>query len=109
MALNQRFSVEDVTFDVAARAASRGGAPIILTPTEWRLLDRLARDAGRLVHNTELLADVWGPAARADVQYLRVWISRLRRKLEPDPGQQRLIKTMQATGYMLDARPLPEP
>jgi two-component system KDP operon response regulator KdpE len=106
MSPHLRFAVEDVRFDVNARTASRGGEPVSLTPTEWRLLERLAHDAGRLVLNAELLTDVWGARHRDDVQYLRVWISRLRRKLEPHPAEQRLIKTMQGIGYMLDAKPL---
>jgi two-component system KDP operon response regulator KdpE len=52
--------------------------------------------------NAELLAKVWGPEYRGDLQYLRVWVSRLRKKLEDDPANPRLIKTFQGIGYMLE-------
>ena len=51
--------------------------------------------------NAELLSKVWGPEYRDDLQYLRVWVSRLRRKLEDDPSKPKLIKTFQGIGYML--------
>ncbi len=51
--------------------------------------------------NAELLSKVWGPEYRDDLQYLRVWVSRLRRKLEEDPSKPKLIKTFQGIGYML--------
>lgn len=101
----QRFRVENVEIDIERRRATRDGETVPLTPTEWKLLTRLADDAGRLALNSELLESVWGDRHRGDVAYLRVWISRLRRKLEPRPGEATLIKTMQAAGYMLDARP----
>lgn len=103
---SHRFRVANVEFDLAARAATRDGDPVPLTPTEWKLLERLAQDAGRLVTNAELLTSVWGPSQAQNAPYLRVWISRLRRKLEPARNAPALIKTMQAIGYMLDARPL---
>jgi two-component system KDP operon response regulator KdpE len=53
--------------------------------------------------NTELLSKVWGPEYRDDLQYLRVWVSRLRSKLEPDPSNPVIIKTLQGIGYLLDA------
>jgi two-component system KDP operon response regulator KdpE len=101
----QRFRVENVEIDTGRRRATRDGENVPLTPTEWKLLTRLAQEPGRLVLNSELLESVWGDKHRGDVAYLRVWISRLRRKLEPTRGEPLLIKTMQAAGYMLDARP----
>ena len=102
----QRFRLANVEFDVGRRTATRDGETVILTPTEWKLLARLAEDHGRLVLNTDLLTSVWGSKHSGDVAYLRVWISRLRRKLEPTRGEPDLIKTMQGVGYMLDAQPL---
>jgi two-component system KDP operon response regulator KdpE len=55
--------------------------------------------------SAELLSKVWGPEYHDDVQYLRVWVSRLRRKVEPNPNEPTIIKTMQGIGYMLDAEP----
>jgi two-component system KDP operon response regulator KdpE len=52
--------------------------------------------------NSELLSKVWGPEYRSDLQYLRVWISRLRKKIETDPANPVIIKTFQGSGYMLE-------
>jgi two-component system KDP operon response regulator KdpE len=67
------------------------------------LLQHLAANAGKVMLNTELLSKVWGPEYRDDLQYLRVWVSRLRSKLEPDPASPTIIKTLQGIGYLLDA------
>jgi two-component system KDP operon response regulator KdpE len=88
--------------DLGRRRVHRNGTPISLTRTEWDLLIYLAEHAGSVVTNDELLSEVWRPEYRGDVQYLRVWISRLRRKLEAVPGRPELIKTMQGIGYLLD-------
>jgi len=66
------------------------------------LLQHLAANAGKVILNTELLTKVWGPEYRNDLQYLRVWVSRLRSKLEPDPSNPSIIKTLQGIGYLLD-------
>src|SRR5262249_10872819 len=71
--------------------------------TEWMLLHHLATNAGKVILNTELLTKVWGPEYRNDLQYLRVWVSRLRAKLEPEPSSPTIIRTLQGIGYMLDA------
>ena len=60
------------------------------------------RNAGKVVLHTELLTKVWGPEYRDDLQYLRVWISRVRRKLGAKPGEPGRIKTFQGIGYLLD-------
>jgi two-component system KDP operon response regulator KdpE len=83
----------------------RNGNVIQLTRTEWLLLQYLAANAGKVMLNSELLSKVWGAEYHDDVQYLRVWVSRLRRKLEPNPSEPVIIKTMQGIGYMLDAEP----
>jgi DNA-binding response OmpR family regulator len=74
-----------------------------LSRTEWLLLQHLAANAGKVVIHTELLTKVWGPEYRDDLQYLRVWISRIRRKLGSPPGEQGRIKTFPGIGYLLDA------
>ena len=53
--------------------------------------------------NTELLTKVWGPEYRDDLQYLRVWVSRLRAKLEETPSNPVIIKTLQGIGYLFEA------
>lgn len=103
---DQQFRLRNVELDLDQRLATRDGDYVPLTATEWRLLDRLAEDPGHLVPNTDLIRSVWGDHHSGDSAYLRVWISRLRRKLEPTPGEVALIKTMQGVGYMLDAAPL---
>jgi two-component system KDP operon response regulator KdpE len=69
------------------------------------LLQHLATNAGKVVLHTELLTKVWGPEYRDDLQYLRVWVSRVRRKLGARPGEPGRIKTFQGIGYLLDAEP----
>jgi two-component system KDP operon response regulator KdpE len=98
--------VEHIDIDLNRRIVRRDGEMVMLTRTEWMLLQHLAANAGKVMLNAELLSKVWGPEYRNDLQYLRVWVSRLRRKLEEDPSTPRLIKTFQGIGYMLE---IPEP
>ncbi|NKX55434.1 response regulator [Arthrobacter mobilis] len=93
----------DFTIDVAAKKVQRDGKPVRLTPTEWKLLERLVLNAGALVGQTQLLHDVWGPAYGTETQYLRVYIAQLRRKLEPDPASPRYILTEPGMGYRFEA------
>ena len=97
---------QNVEIDLNRRLVTRNGDTVSLTRTEWLLLQYLAANAGKVMLNAELLSKVWGPEYHDDVQYLRVWVSRLRRKLEPDPTEPVIIKTMQGIGYMLDAEPM---
>ena len=92
----------DVEIDLDRRLVTRNGDPISLTRTEWLLLQHLAANAGKVMMNAELLSKVWGPEYRDDVQYLRVWVSRLRHKLEPEPADPVIIRTRQGIGYLLD-------
>jgi len=92
----------EVEIDLDRRTVTRNGIPISLTRTEWLLLQHLAANAGKVMMNAELLSKVWGPEYRDDVQYLRVWVSRLRHKLEPAPADPTIIKTRQGIGYLLD-------
>ncbi|TAK63413.1 MAG: response regulator transcription factor [Dehalococcoidia bacterium] len=94
--------INDVEIDLDRRLVKRGDQLLTLTRTEWMLLEHLASNAGKLLLNRALLSKVWGPEYWDDLQYLRVWISRLRRKLEADPAHPQLIKTFQGVGYMLD-------
>jgi two-component system KDP operon response regulator KdpE len=95
-------TVGDVEIDLSRRLVKKGGDVVSLTRTEWMLLQQLAANAGKVMLNTELLSKVWGPEYRDDLQYLRVWVSRLRGKLENEPSKPRLIKTLQGIGYLLD-------
>ena len=93
--------VGSVEVDLNRRLVKRSGKIVTLTRTEWMLLQHLAANVGKIMLNAELLSKVWGPEYRDGLQYLRVWVSRLRRKLEDDPSKPRLIKTFQGIGYML--------
>ena len=92
----------DVTVDFDQRRLFVQGREVLLSPTEWQLLVELATNAGRLLLHEELLTRAWGPEYRHDRQYLRVWIRRLRRKLEDDGDGSRYIRTVPGIGYMFD-------
>jgi two-component system KDP operon response regulator KdpE len=79
--------------------ATRDGAEVHLTPTEWRIVDVLVRRRGRLVRQAELLTAVWGPAYDTQTNYLRVHMASIRRKLEADPGRPVLFLTEPGMGY----------
>lgn len=95
--------LDDLRIDLARRQVQLAGHEITLSPTEWRLLSTLAQNAGRVVLHEELLTRTWGPAFRDDLQYLRVWISRLRRKLGDSRTTPRYIRTVNGVGYCLRA------
>jgi two-component system KDP operon response regulator KdpE len=73
-----------------------------LTPTEWRLLEALARHPGRLVTQRQLLTEVWGPDLAGETQYLRVYMGQLRRKLEPNAARPRHLITEPGVGYRFE-------
>ena len=98
----------DAEIDLDRRRVTRNGETVQLTRTEWMLLQQLAANAGKVMTNVELLSKVWGAEYRDDLQYLRVWVSRLRHKLEPEPSEPVAIKTLQGIGYVLDAQPVLE-
>jgi two-component system KDP operon response regulator KdpE len=89
------------TVDLAARIVTRDGEPVRLTPTEWRLLAVLARAPGQLVTRQQLLRELRGPVTVGESHYLRVYLSQLRRKLEPDPTRPRHLVTEPGVGYRL--------
>jgi len=94
--------VGDFVIDLASkRVALRGGEPVRVTPTEWQLLEVLARHRGRLVTSRQLLQQVWGPAYETETHYLRVYMAQLRRKLEPDPARPHHLLTEPGMGYRL--------
>lgn len=94
-----------VEIDLNRRLVTREGQVVSLTRTEWLLLQALASNAGRTLLGAELLSSVWGPEYRDDFQYLRVWVSRLRRKLEDNTSEPRVILTRPGIGYTLNADP----
>jgi len=91
----------DVDVDLAARTVLKAGAPVHLTPIEYKLLGVLIGNAGRVVTHRRLLSEVWGPARLEQTQYLRVHMAGLRRKLEAQPAMPRHILTETGVGYRL--------
>lgn len=87
--------------DVARHRVSLHGAPVRLTPTEFRLLARLARQAGQVVTHRQLLTDVWGPEHVDQLQYLRLYMGQLRAKLEARPAEPQWLLTEPGVGYRL--------
>jgi two-component system KDP operon response regulator KdpE len=94
---------DDFTVDLAAKRVTTTAGPVRLTPTEWQLLEVLVRHAGKLVSQRQLLHEVWGPAYDTEVNYLRVYVAQLRRKLEPDPSHPRYLLTEAGMGYRFSA------
>ncbi|MEV0680418.1 response regulator [Actinosynnema sp. NPDC050436] len=90
------------TVDLAAKKVVREGAEVHLTPTEWGLLEILARNRGRLVAQKQLLQEVWGPQYAKETHYLRVYLAQLRRKLEPEPSHPRHLVTEPGMGYRFE-------
>jgi two-component system, OmpR family, KDP operon response regulator KdpE len=91
----------DLTVDVAHRQITVGGREVALTPVEYTLLKTLALHAGRVMTHGQLLREVWGPGYDQGGNLLRVNISKLRHKLEPDPARPRYIVTEPGVGYRL--------
>jgi two-component system KDP operon response regulator KdpE len=92
----------EFTVDLAAKKVSRSGREVRLTPTEWRLLEVLVRNTGRLVGQKQLLQEVWGPSYGTETNYLRVYMAQLRRKLEADPSHPKHFITEPGTGYRFE-------
>jgi two-component system KDP operon response regulator KdpE len=92
----------DFTIDLATTRFIRDGQAVRLTPTEWQLLEVLVRDRGKLVTQHELLEEVRGPAHRDEGSYLREYVARLRRKLEPEPARPRYLTTAPGVGYRFE-------
>jgi two-component system, OmpR family, KDP operon response regulator KdpE len=93
----------DFTIDLAAKKVRRDGEEVRLTPTEWHLVEVLVRNRGRLVAQTQLLQEVWGPQYHDETNYLRVFMAQLRRKLEPEPAQPRYFITEAGMGYRFES------
>lgn len=93
----------DISVDLGRRLVHRHGEEVPMTRTEWQLLQHLALNAGKVILSRDLLSKVWGLEYREDLQYLRVWISRLRRKLEVNPAEPKIIKTLPGIGYSFQA------
>ena len=96
------------TIDLAAKRVTRDGQVVHLTPTEWGLVEALVRNPGRLVTQRQLLQQVWGPQYERETNYLRVYMTQVRRKLEPDPSQPRWFITEPGMGYRFQPDQTPQ-
>jgi two-component system KDP operon response regulator KdpE len=93
--------VGPLTIDLAARAVLLNGARLTLTPKEYRLLQVLAQHAGNVVTHQHLLREVWGSVHEQDTHYLRIFVRKLRQKIEPEPNSPRILLTELGVGYRL--------
>jgi two-component system, OmpR family, KDP operon response regulator KdpE len=93
--------VGDLRIDRDKRSVTVAGKPISLTPTEYDLLRLLAENEGKLLTHPAILRAIWGPAYREESNYLHVYVSHLRRKIEPDPARPRYILNQPGVGYRL--------
>jgi two-component system KDP operon response regulator KdpE len=100
-----RYVLGEVEVDLHQRRVIRGGEDVRLTRTEWSLLDAFARHPGKLLTHRWLLERVWGEGYTEDVDVLRVFVSQLRKKIEPDPRRPRAIVTEPGIGYRWQLRP----
>jgi len=90
-----------LTIDLAARIVSLNGSRVTLTPKEYRLLQLLAQHAGNVVTHQYLLKEVWGSPHMHDTHYLRIFVRKLRQKIEQDPTQPQILLTELGVGYRL--------
>jgi two-component system KDP operon response regulator KdpE len=89
----------DVSVDLSRRSVTRAGEPVRLTALEYRLLAQLIGNAGKVLTHRHLLREVWGPSFVESNHYIRIYVARLRQKLEADPAQPRHILTETGVGY----------
>ena len=95
--------LEDLRVDLSLRTVQSRGEILHLTPTEFKLLARLVRSAGRVVTHRQLLTDVWGAEFTEYTHYLRLYMGQLRAKIERDPAEPRHLLTETGVGYRLAA------
>jgi two-component system, OmpR family, KDP operon response regulator KdpE len=96
-----RYEHDGLWVDIAARRVGLHGADVHLTPTEFKLLARLVRNAGQVVTHRQLLADVWGAEFTEHTHYLRLYMAQLRAKLEAQPAEPQRLLTEPGVGYRL--------
>jgi two-component system KDP operon response regulator KdpE len=93
------FKNRDLVVDLSARVVTRAGREIKLTATEYALLRLFVRHPGRVLTHRYILREIWGPKSEEHRQYLRVYVTHLRQKIETDPAKPSLIKTASGIGY----------
>jgi two-component system KDP operon response regulator KdpE len=95
------FRVGALEVDLVRRVVRVSGAQVRLSPKQYRLLQILVTNAGKVVTHRQLLNDIWGAAHRDDVQYLRVFVRKLRSRIEADPARPAYLLTELGVGYRL--------
>ncbi len=95
------FDMEELLARVRSAVRRGGAGEASLTPTEWHIVEVLARRQGRLVRQADLLHEVWGPGYDRETNYLRVYLAQIRRKLEADPSRPTMFLTDPGIGYRL--------
>ena len=98
-----RYEKAGVLIDVERHSVERDGASVHVTPTEFKLLARLVRSAGKVVTHRQLLVEIWGAEFTEHTHYLRIHMGKLRAKLERDPAEPRCLLTESGIGYRLAA------
>jgi two-component system OmpR family response regulator len=98
-----RLVVADLTLDLLARRAERGGRALDLRPREFALLEYLMRNPGRVLSKTMILSHVWGYSFNPGTNVVDVLVSRLREKIEPD-DEPKILHTVRGVGYVLEPR-----
>jgi two-component system KDP operon response regulator KdpE len=96
------FKSGDLIVDLTARVVTRAGAEVKLTATEYSLLRLFVRHQGRVLTHRYILREIWGPQSEEHRQYLRVYVTHLRQKIEVDSTKPRLIKTEPGIGYRFE-------
>jgi two-component system, OmpR family, KDP operon response regulator KdpE len=91
----------ELVVDLERRLVTLRGEPVPLTPTEFELLRLFVRNEGKLLTHPAILREVWGPRYGDESHYLHVYVSQLRRKIEPDPARPRFLLTEPGAGYRL--------
>ncbi len=99
------FAIENMRVDLSKRQVFVNNQEVHLTPIEYKLLTILIRHAGKVITHNQLLKEVWGPAHINEVQYLRVYMTQLRHKLEADPARPRFLINEPGIGYRLKYDP----
>ena len=93
--------VDALRIDLEKRLVTMEGTPVVLTPIEYDLLRLLAENEGKLMTHPTILREIWGPAYKEESNYLHVYVSHLRRKIEPDPARPRYLLNQPSVGYRL--------
>ncbi len=99
------FVIRDLQIDLSARTVKKGKQNVKLTATEYALMVLFVRNAGRVLTHNYILEQIWGPAFSEESQYTRVYVGQLRKKIEDDPADPKIIMTESGIGYRLTTEP----